>query len=381
LKISNSSVSMYSKSSQVEIYTKEESLNAWIDNDKPKLSDNNGTQGQASVSKITVQQTDILNISAEGKSLLKDKNITDAAVDKANNSVKIGFDLSDFEKRKLLLLQRLLEQLTGKRLRFVLPKDVKIESVDDGLYGIKRADPAPALSTATPLNIAPIQRQGWGIDYKLNESYIEQQKLSFSVSGIVMTSDGRQINLSVQLNMSREFAAAQNISFRAGDAARIDPLVISFDGGIPDLTEEKYSFDIDCDGKLDNISFVAPGSGFLALDLNSDGIINDGSELFGPNSGDGFSDLSKYDSDNNNWIDENDPIYEKLRIWTKDENGNDQLFALGQKGVGAIYLGNIDTQYNLKNTENQMQGQIRKTGIFLNENGTPGLIQHIDLAI
>lgn len=381
MKISNSSVSMYSKSSQVEIYTKEESLNAWIDNDKPKLSDNNGTQGQASVSKITVQQTDILNISAEGKSLLKDKNITDAAVDKANNSVKIGFDLSDFEKRKLLLLQRLLEQLTGKRLRFVLPKDVKIESVDDGLYGIKRADPAPALSTATPLNIAPIQRQGWGIDYKLNESYIEQQKLSFSVSGIVMTSDGRQINLSVQLNMSREFAAAQNISFRAGDAARIDPLVISFDGGIPDLTEEKYSFDIDCDGKLDNISFVAPGSGFLALDLNSDGIINDGSELFGPNSGDGFSDLSKYDSDNNNWIDENDPIYEKLRIWTKDENGNDQLFALGQKGVGAIYLGNIDTQYNLKNTENQMQGQIRKTGIFLNENGTPGLIQHIDLAI
>ncbi len=372
MRISNSSISMYSKTSQLEVYNKEESLRAWVGNEGPNLSETNNDQILIAQSK-----TDILSISAEASSLLTNKDGVSIAVDKANGSEKPGFDISDTEKRKILLFQKFIEHLTGKKFKFVLPSGIKIENVDDGMHGITRAAPAPVPA----LNPIPPQRQGWGIDYRLQESYFEQQKLSFSAEGIVTTSDGRQINLSVQLSMSREFALRQSISIRAGDAVRIDPLVINFSGNAPSLTEKKYSFDIDSDGKLDNISFVAPGSGFLALDLNSDGTINDGNELFGPNSGDGFSDLAQYDTDNNNWIDENDPIYDKLRIWTKDANGNDQLFALGQKGIGAIYLGNINTDYNIKDSQNQLQGQIRKTGIFLNENGTPGTIQHIDLAI
>lgn len=103
--------------------------------------------------------------------------------------------------------------------------------------------------------------------------------------------------------------------------------------------------------------------------------------MFGPESGNGFGELANYDSDGNQWIDENDPIYNQLRIWTKDENGNDQLFALGQKGVGAIYLGNVSTAFDLKDSSNNLQGTIQKTGIFLNENGMVGTVQHIDLAI
>ena len=41
------------------------------------------------------------------------------------------------------------------------------------------------------------------------------------------------------------------------------------------------------------------GNAFLSLDKNSDGIINDGSELFGAASGNGFADLAKYDEDGN----------------------------------------------------------------------------------
>mgnify|MGYP000465316364 CR=1 FL=1 len=51
------------------------------------------------------------------------------------------------------------------------------------------------------------------------------------------------------------------------------------------------------------------GSGYLALNKNGDGVINDGSELFGTASGDGFYDLSMYDEDGNGWIDENDHAY------------------------------------------------------------------------
>ena len=149
----------------------------------------------------------------------------------------------------------------------------------------------------------------------------------------------------------------------------IDPLVINLDIPSAKLTDQKSDFDLDADGKSENISFLSPGSGFIALDINDDGIINDGNELFGTKVGDGFYELSAYDADDNGWIDENDPIYEKLRIWTKDESDNDHLFALGQKGVGAIYLGNVSTDFGLKNSSNNTNGQIKKTGIYLNENG------------
>jgi len=147
------------------------------------------------------------------------------------------------------------------------------------------------------------------------------------------------------------------------------------------LTDSKFSFDIDCDGSPDQISRLCAGSGFLSLDLNNDGKINDGSELFGAQSGNGFTDLSLYDSDNNGWIDENDAVFDKLRIWSQDEYGNDILFALGQKGIGAICLGSAGTSFSLRGEGNKENGVIQRTGIFLNENGSAGTIQHVDLVV
>ena len=78
------------------------------------------------------------------------------------------------------------------------------------------------------------------------------------------TSDGREISFHVQLNMSREFASHTDISLRAGDAVKVDPLVINFGSGAPNLADRKFSFDLDNDGSSEQISFVTQGSGFLA---------------------------------------------------------------------------------------------------------------------
>ena len=79
-------------------------------------------------------------------------------------------------------------------------------------------------------------------------------------------------------------------------------------------------------------------------------------------------------------IDENDEIFDKLRIWTLDENGAKTLRP--RTGwSGAIYLGNVRSEYGLKTAANDSLGQIRSTGIFLKENGQVGTIQHVDLAI
>ena len=52
----------------------------------------------------------------------------------------------------------------------------------------------------------------------------------------------------------------------------------------------KTDFDVDSDGQADKGVDAAAGSGFLALDKNSDGKVNNGSELFGAQSGNGFAD-------------------------------------------------------------------------------------------
>ena len=63
---------------------------------------------------------------------------------------------------------------------------------------------------------------------------------------------------------------------------------------------------------------MAANSAYLAIDANNDGLINDGSELFGTRSGDGFADLAKLDSDGNRWLDEADSQFDRLRIWQPD---------------------------------------------------------------
>ena len=144
---------------------------------------------------------------------------------------------------------------------------------------------------------------------------------------------------------------------------------------------ESADIDIDSDGESEQISRLVSGSGFLTLDKNGDGAVNDGSELFGPTLGNGFEELKAYDSDGNDWIDENDDVYDKLRIWMDDGQGNMQLIALGQAGVGALYLGNVASAFDIKDAANNSLGTVQSTGVFLGENGGVGTIQHIDLTI
>jgi hypothetical protein len=196
---------------------------------------------------------------------------------------------------------------------------------------------------------------------------------------VVSTADGRQIEIGLEINLSRSFTVGREEVLQLGDAVFKDPLVVNFDGNAAQLTRDTFAFDIDADGSADQIAFVTPGSGFLALDSNSDGRINDGGELFGALSGDGFADLAAHDEDGNGWIDEADAIYTNLRIWTKTASGDDQLLALGDKGIGAIYLGRIATPFSLKNDDNALQGQVRASGLFLFENGGVGSMQQLDL--
>lgn len=216
--------------------------------------------------------------------------------------------------------------------------------------------------------------------YEQGTFQFEQEDTVFSTVGTVRTSDGREINFNVDVAMSRQFQQTFQQDLQRASASMCDPLVINLDTDVAELSDQKFYFDIDADGELDEISQLGAKSGYLALDKNGDGVINDGSELFGTASGDGFADLAKYDEDGNGWIDENDAIWSKLKIWCKDENGNDVLYRLADKGVGAICLQNASTDFTLQGGTGQTNGAIRKTGVFLYENGNVGTVQHVDVA-
>ena len=125
---------------------------------------------------------------------------------------------------------------------------------------------------------------------------------------------------------------------------------------------------------------MQPGSGFLVFDRNDDGQVNDGSELFGTRSGDGFAELAALDGDGNGWIDENDADFNRLRLWTKDEAGQDRLQDLLSANVGALSTQRTATPFIFKDANNREQGVMRASSVFVQEDGLgAGTVSQVDL--
>ncbi len=207
---------------------------------------------------------------------------------------------------------------------------------------------------------------------------VEKEVVNFQTKAFIQTQN-KEISIDIDVCLQRSFMQKINLTSEQ-EALLMDPLVISLDGDLPELSEDKFCFDIDSDGISDQISKLKGNSGFLALDKNENSKIDDGSELFGTKSGDGFSELSLYDEDGNNWIDENDKIFDKLRIWQKVD-GRDKLISLGEAGVGAIFLGNMPTSFSFKDNQNATLGKMVSSGFFLFEDGKSGTLSQVDLAL
>lgn len=268
------------------------------------------------------------------------------------------------EEMKLRLLEQFMSRISGRKVSLSM----------SGLFSGDRLMVRPLAAFRTG-------QTGFA---QLTATHVryESEQVGYNAKGVVKTADGKTIHVDVSMHMSREFAEYSQTSLGWQPAGNLcDPLVINYGGTAASLTGEKYDFDLDGDGVLDKISFAGAGSGFLALDKNGDGTINDGSELFGPGTGNGFGELRAYDKDGNGWIDENDAVFSQLRIWSKDQNGKDQLFTLRELGIGAIYLGDVATEYTMKDGAGSTQGVMRSTSFFLRENGGAGTVSHIDLLV
>jgi len=163
----------------------------------------------------------------------------------------------------------------------------------------------------------------------------------------------------------------------------ISPIVLDLKGdGIKtsDLSDGVL-FDLNNDGKKDLTGWTAgKDDAFLALDLNQNGIIDNGGELFGDNTilpdgkkaSNGFEALAQYDTDKDQKIDKTDEIWSDLILWL-DTNHNGiseqkELTPIKDSQVHEIYL---DYSYLNKVDHGNL---LRECSSFKNKDGTLGSI-------
>ncbi len=357
MKIANAQIQFaasHSAQSSTEI---RESLRAWT-GQRPSVDQ----AESAAAGQPNPAANDPLHLSESGRQA-QQKDMLAPLSDNSNSAQAIK-DSSDTASKdpKIVLLKAIIEAMLKRRIQLFDPSAL-----------------AAAINEIATSKL-PSNTGDFGAEYSLSQSHSESEQTDFSAQGQIITTDGANIQFAISLEMSRSYSEESNVSVTIGNARKAkDPLVINFDGTAAQLSDQQFSFDLNNSGQQQTISFVGGNSGFLALDKNNNGKIDNGSELFGPSSGNGFQDLATYDSDHNGWIDENDSVFNRLRVWTKDNQGNDTLSTLQDKNIGALYLGKISTPFTLQDSNHQSQGQITQTGIFLQEDGKAGTMQQLDL--
>lgn len=283
--------------------------------------------------------------------------------------------------------RNLFQELSGteaketqdSRERMVRLLQSLVDAILNALEG-KKCRPEFADSQALP-QLPEGRRRGQEMEWTwaMTEKIEEHERTQVEGSGTIRTADGKAIGFDFSVDMCRDFSCERKYE-ESGKAVLHDPLVINFDGKAADLGGERLDFDLDSDGKVEKIAGLGAGSGFLVLDRNGNGRVDDGSELFGTQTGDGFAELAKLDSDGNGWLDEADPGFSQLRVW--DGGKEDKaLTSLGQKGVGALWLGSANSPFAVKDKANRLLGEIRATGLYLTEDGRTGSLQQVDMAV
>lgn len=253
---------------------------------------------------------------------------------------------------RLQLALGLLRDLWGMDLEQLLER---------GSRARQEARPAPLPVQGLP--------PGWGISIEASSEQMEAEQVRLQAQGRLQLEDGREIEFQLQVSMERVDYQRTSLSLEIGTRRQVDPLFVSLDGSAPRLTADRVSFDLDADGRSEQLASSA--TPVLALDRNRDGLIQDGREVVGAMSGDAFADLRALDADGNGWIDAADLAWSQLRLL---HLGSGDSQSLAQAGVGALSTFALSTPFQQAGL-----GEVTHSGLVIGEDGRAGLAQHIDL--
>ncbi len=148
-------------------------------------------------------------------------------------------------------------------------------------------------------------------------------------------------NISLNLSMTSNSQSSLSLDISTDNSEQSDPLILNLDNtDFKFNSNQKVSFDLNADGRLDQFNNLTSNNAFLAFDKNSNGIIDDGSEFFGDTRGsvDGFADLALYDSNQDKQIDANDHIFKNLLLVQFSPMGEQIISPLGSHNIKSLSL-------------------------------------------
>jgi VCBS repeat-containing protein len=167
--------------------------------------------------------------------------------------------------------------------------------------------------------------------------------------------------------ISDESFGIDNITMYMDSSTYSPPLILDLNANgktSVSLADSHTYFDYAADGLKEHTAWIEKGDALLVRDINNDGIINDGSELFGDKTeladsslaADGYAALAQYDSNNDGIIDKNDTDFSQLKLW-KDANLNGktdtgELVDLSVAGITSLSLNRTDGSVYTQTTEN-----------------------------
>jgi len=228
--------------------------------------------------------------------------------------------------------QRIVESHYGWAQQQVLTCRVNTDVVAEEVRTMSLGEVGEAITTTTVAT-------GFMKDHPVCENQDVNTSNQVLVTAEATRREGIQTGIATQVEVLRSLLLEWSAACRRTG----DPLVIDLDGNGVGFSAAPVTFDLLGDGHPQQVSWVGPRAAMLALDLDGDGRITTGAELFGDSrSLDGVSALAAHDSNSDGLIDSRDAVFTQLRLWTDaSQDGVSQcheLRTLSDAGVLSLSL-------------------------------------------
>lgn len=212
-------------------------------------------------------------------------------------------------------------------------------------------------------------------DYKTAVNNYENKKQT-CVDGDGKIAGGKSYNPDDKGNAGGSDADGK---FNDGKTSRVDPIVLDLgnNGFNPTSLNGGVNFDLDGNGMAERINWIQGDDAILAYDKNEDGVINDGTEVFGDNTilksgekaANGFEALAEFDSNGDGIINAEDERFEQLLVW-QDLNGNGISDEGELKTLTDMHIESINLDYSKLSTNTKSGTVLGNVGTFSFTDGT-----------
>jgi len=281
------------------------------------------------------------------------------------NTISENLPLTPFENGEKYLdknyqfMKSFLEQVFGK--------EFTVNSFNPDKVSVSNFSNTPESKNIQKKDNSPI---------KQHYSYVEEKQSQFlAMEANITLENGDTLDISLSIKFEQNFSEEKQWMTK-NDEIFNDPLLISLNNDNP-ITNSFFDFNVNASQK--QLLYTNENSGYLVFDENNNNTVDDGSELFGPKTNDGYQELSGFDDDKNGWLDDADKIFKQLKLWTITEGENGKLSSLKELGIGALSLTKTSMSFIQKTDSETSTAQFKNASLGITSNYEAISMFQIDL--